>query len=1063
MLFRHLKLFLVIPVLLIGVFFYLTTVYSSNGSASKNITVQMNVSQSQGSQTGGDNPPIISNITTSTSYTTAVVSWAATDDKGISTSTFNYSIDSSYSLAWPVTGSYQVNLTGLATNTAYNFRISVTDTGSQTTQRTGSFRTLASSPPAQDTTPPVISNIQVAVGITTSTISWNTNELAYGQVNYYRVINNIQNVTNPSLATSQTATLVNLLPNTIYTYWLIATDASANSASSSVATFATLKDTISPPNVSNLKLSTTTNAIVVSWINPSTIFFPDFAGVTVLRKIGSGPVNQNDGTVIYTGTGQTATNTAFSFNTTYYYTVFSFDSSANYSTGVGGSINYASTTLPIIPPPPTEINCTNGLDDDGDGKIDCQDTDCSSQPSCQTQPPPIETNCTNKIDDDSDLLIDCADPDCIGHSACQIKPSGPVEICNNNLDDDQDGAIDCADSDCVNFSGCVIKPGSGGLSACQDKVDNDSDNLIDYPNDPGCENFSDNDEYNSATSTVPDFAKLGLQDIDFFVGNGKISLAPAGSMITSLAGTGLMVSVSKDDLASTPVAVLLRVNGDRHQLVLDAQGKNYYTVITFPGIGSYQAYLEVDYGASQFDSVGFKIQGLPYGDVLGENNQRLSGVKVSLYHKDGRLMSMDVYGQVNPFLTNINGNYGWVVPNGEYYLLAEMVGYYDRKTPVFQVSNHLVNSQLNLIVKPKKIKEIIDHGATLSTNVKNVAKNLGQKTKAVSQLTWRGTKDVAQATAKAVDEIADNPEVEKAVEKVVAPVAVGVVAVSVVPFLSWFNLLPFLRLLFLQPLMLLGWRKRKKWGLVYNSLNKMPIDLAIVRLLDVNTGKLVQSKVTDREGRYVFIVNPGKYKLEIKKINFIFPSGLLAGYKHDGGRTDVYHGEVVEVTEKGAVITANIPLDPIGEHKKPARLIWSKIWRTAQMAISVLGIIVTAVSLYISPKWYIAMLLGVHILLFCLFKRLSGPGKSKSWGIVYDEANKKPVGRTIARLFNTRFNKLVATQVTDRKGRYQFLAGDDEYYVTYEHKDYHPHKTEVDLKGKVEDVVDVDVSLKKKG
>ncbi|MGE4632985.1 MAG: hypothetical protein AAEJ47_08100, partial [Planctomycetota bacterium] len=47
--------------------------------------------------------------------------------------------------------------------------------------------------------------------------------------------------------------------------------------------------------------------------------------------------------------------------------------------------------------PGTE-NCTNGTDDDGDGLIDCEDSDCDLDPACVTPP----ENCSNGTDDDGD-------------------------------------------------------------------------------------------------------------------------------------------------------------------------------------------------------------------------------------------------------------------------------------------------------------------------------------------------------------------------------------------------------------------------------------------------------------------------------------------------------------------------------------------------------------------------------------------------------------------------------------------------------------------------------------
>ena len=54
-------------------------------------------------------------------------------------------------------------------------------------------------------------------------------------------------------------------------------------------------------------------------------------------------------------------------------------------------------------------DCDNGADDDGDGDVDCEDSDC---PAC----PEI---CDNGIDDDRDRDIDCDDEDCSGVESCR--------------------------------------------------------------------------------------------------------------------------------------------------------------------------------------------------------------------------------------------------------------------------------------------------------------------------------------------------------------------------------------------------------------------------------------------------------------------------------------------------------------------------------------------------------------------------------------------------------------------------------------------------------------------
>ena len=60
-----------------------------------------------------------------------------------------------------------------------------------------------------------------------------------------------------------------------------------------------------------------------------------------------------------------------------------------------------------------ELECTDGLDDDGDGLIDCDDPDCGVDPVC------TEEMCDDQQDEDLDGLIDCADQDCAIALVCQ--------------------------------------------------------------------------------------------------------------------------------------------------------------------------------------------------------------------------------------------------------------------------------------------------------------------------------------------------------------------------------------------------------------------------------------------------------------------------------------------------------------------------------------------------------------------------------------------------------------------------------------------------------------------
>jgi len=123
-----------------------------------------------------------------------------------------------------------------------------------------------------------------------------------------------------------------------------------------------------------------------------------------------------------------------------------------------------------------EFDCTDGIDNEGDGDVDCADADCAADPFC------FEADCADGSDNDlgqgdyltvGDGLIDCADPDCALDTACFEY------ACDDLIDNDGDGLSDCADPDCEGVTECVE-------NVCDDNIDDDGDGLLDCL-DPDCE------------------------------------------------------------------------------------------------------------------------------------------------------------------------------------------------------------------------------------------------------------------------------------------------------------------------------------------------------------------------------------------------------------------------------------------------------------------------------------------------------------------------------------------------------------------------------------------------
>lgn len=313
-----------------------------------------------------------------------------------------------------------------------------------------------------------------------------------------------------------------------------------------------------------------------------------------------------------------------------------------------------------------------------------------------------------------------------------------------------------------------------------------------------------------------------------------------------------------------------------------------------------------------------------------------------------------------------------------------------------------------------------------------------------------------------LEKIQDLPETKTAVS-IAVPVAVAAAATTAVILASSFNLLSYLQFLFTSPLLMIARRKRKAFGVVYQSLSKVAVDLATVRLYDATTNRLVRSMVTDSRGKYFFIVNPGTYRIVAVKNGLVFPSTTLQGVKDDGAYLDVYGGQTINVTAKDATIAANIPMDPVevGSEVALRGMALKKVLRGLQKTLSISGVGISIAAWILAPSTLTMTLAIAQVVIFLFFWRLAQPKKPKGWGIVYDATNKRPVGNAVVRLFEPTYNKLVETALTDSLGRYSFLVGPNEYFVSTKKEGYNENIVRpIDYRTKMEpDAIAIDVPL----
>ncbi|MEK7641253.1 MAG: carboxypeptidase-like regulatory domain-containing protein [Patescibacteria group bacterium] len=276
-----------------------------------------------------------------------------------------------------------------------------------------------------------------------------------------------------------------------------------------------------------------------------------------------------------------------------------------------------------------------------------------------------------------------------------------------------------------------------------------------------------------------------------------------------------------------------------------------------------------------------------------------------------------------------------------------------------------------------------------------------------------------------VKQITANQEVLRITETISLPVAAGLGVVGVVSALSSAyatsasfassisKILSYLSFGFLRL------RRRKPWGRVVNNLTGRPIEGAVVKILDNDFRKVKETQVTDKDGRFGFLVTPGSYLIQVNRGGF--------GEKETS---------VFQVADIKYSPNLEIPLEALHVGLADYALRTARIWHWLNLFLDrlspftiTIGTVASILSVLLNPNLLNYTILALYAFLILLMTVVKSVAV-RSFGRVLERSTDGPIPLAVVRLYDVKQNWLIGTHVTDDSGRFNFLVNPGEYYVT---------------------------------
>lgn len=220
-------------------------------------------------------------------------------------------------------------------------------------------------------------------------------------------------------------------------------------------------------------------------------------------------------------------------------------------------------------------------------------------------------------------------------------------------------------------------------------------------------------------------------------------------------------------------------------------------------------------------------------------------------------------------------------------------------------------------------------------------------------------------------------------------------------------------------------KKQKPWGIVYDLKTMNPIAFAVIRLFDAN-GSMLKQTVSDLQGRFSFLADPGTYQISVEhsEYNKIFKN--------------------INILREDSKIAENIGLVSLEGNKPVIASLRSSLgtfFMRTYWLFGFLGMLFSFIAMITNFEFINVAIFTIYVIQMIMMIALR---PKRDFGYVYNALTGERIKGAFIQVQDVTQGRQVDVQMSDEKGRFGFNLDQGEYILIVSYNDKKAAKANID-------------------